>query len=288
MRNLLEFLSRHVHWMLFVALEAAGLWLLFSFNAYQGSVWFTSANAVVGRVYEWESEALAFFSLRDANQQLTRRNVELEEQVSLLNSRLAEARGEGVRLDSAETSRLAGYRLVEAKVVSNSLDKRDNLITINKGEADGVRKDMGVVSGLGVVGIVYQTSSHYSIVIPVLNSNSNISCMIRGRGYFGYLHWNGGYRHMAYVDDVPRHAHFRIGDDVVTSGYSSVFPQGIPVGKIRYVFNSPDGLSYRLKIQLATDFGNLRDVVVIDNAPLEQQLDVLRAAEDSLRAKQND
>lgn len=287
MRNLLEFLSRHSQWLLFVVLEAVSLWLLFSYNAYQGSVWLTSANTVVGKVYEWESKAVAFFSLRQANEELTQRNVELTEQVQLMKQELASAKGEGVKLDSVEASRLSGYKLTSAKVVSNELDKRDNLITINKGSLDGIRPDMGVVSGLGVVGIVYQTAPRYSVVIPVLNSHSNISCMIEGRGYFGYLHWNGGYRHLAYVDDVPRHARFKKGDWVVTSGYSSVFPEGIRVGRIKYIFNSPDGLSYRLKVELATDFGNLRDVVVIDNAPLEQQLQVLRAAEDSLRVKQN-
>ena len=91
----------------------------------------------------------------------------------------------------------------------------------------------------------------------MLNRQSNISCTIKDRGYFGYLHWDGGYTDMAYVDDVPRHARFRKGDYVVTSGYSEVFPAGIMVGQVKYVFNSADGLSFRLKVKLATDFGNL-------------------------------
>ena len=89
------------------------------------------------------------------------------------------------------------------------------------------------------------------------------------------------------MDDVPRHAKFRKGDYVVTSGYSSVFPSGVRVGQIKYVFNSPDGLSYRLKVQLATDFGNLRDVVIIDNAPLLERQRLLQAARDSIGTKDN-
>ena len=92
---------------------------------------------------------------------------------------------------------------------------------------------------------------------------------------------------MAYVDDVPRHARFRTGDAIVTSGYSSVFPPGILVGHVRYVFNSADGMSYRLKIQLSTDFGKLRDVCVIDNAPMQERLDLMRAAQDSIKIKEN-
>lgn len=287
MRNLLELLSRHSHWFLFVLLEALSFVLVFQYNSYQGSVWFSSANTVVGQVYEWESQVESFFSLTKANEELTLRNIALEQQVKGMRAKLAVATGDTNVLHDPLVQQLSGYRLIQAKVVSNSLDKVDNFITINKGSADGVRVDMGVVSGNGVVGIVYQVSPHYAVVIPVLNSHSSISCMIQDRGYFGYLHWNGGYRHLAYVDDVPRHAKFRKGDYVVTSGYSSVFPSGIRVGQIKYVFNSPDGLSYRLKVQLATDFGNLRDVVIIDNAPLLERQRVLQAARDSIGTKDN-
>jgi len=134
-----------------------------------------------------------------------------------------------------------------------------------------------------VVGVVYMPSQHYSIVIPVLSSKSNISVAIRGRGYYGYLHWTGGASDLAYVDDIPRHAHFRLGDTVETSGYSSIFPQGIIVGRILHVYNSRDGLSYRVQVKLSTDFSNLRDVCVIDNTGMEERINLLRAAEDSLK-----
>jgi len=265
MRNLLEFLAKYNHWFLFIALEVIGLILLFQYNSYQRSVWFSSANVVAGKVYEWDAKITSYFSLGTINEQLTQRNVYLEQQVKTLSEKLNAATKDSIAAQLAATQALAGFRLIPAKVITNSVDKQDNLITIDKGSADGIRKDMGVVSGNGVVGIVYLVSTHYSVIIPVLYSQSNISCTIKNRGYFGYLHWNGGYVHLAYVDDIPRHAHFKIGDYVTTSGYSSVFPEGVMVGQIKYVFNSPDGLSYRLKVKLATDFGNLRDVCVIDN-----------------------
>lgn len=259
--------------------------LLFQYNSYQGSVWFTSANFVSGKVLSWEAEVESFFSLGKVNQELTQRNLYLEQQVRYLSKQLNATTKDTGWVHRNELALLKGYHLIPAKVVSNSLSRHDNLITIDKGSVDGVKKDMGVACGNGVVGIVYLTSSHYSVVIPVLNTESNISCRIRNRGYFGYLNWTGGDTQKAYVEDVPRHARFRLYDDVETSGYSSVFPPGILVGKIMHVYNSPDGVSYRLQVRLSTDFGRLRDVCVIDNSSVLERLDVLRAAQDSLKPK---
>ena len=285
MRNLIEFLSRYNHWFLFVLLEVASLVLLFRFNNYHGSVWFTSANAVSGKVLEAHSEMESYMNLAEVNEGLTQRNVYLEHRLAQLEERLA------VKMS---TDSLAGklqndsvhYRLIPAKIVNNSIDKIENFITLDKGSADGVKKDMGVVSGTGVVGIVYLVSKHYSVVISVLNAKSNISCAIADRGYFGYLHWTGGASDIAYVDDIPRHAHFKKGDNIVTSGYSSVFPAGIAVGKISKVYNSPDGLSYRLQVKLSTDFSTLRDVCVIDDNDMLERLEMIRAAQDSIRPQE--
>lgn len=280
----MEFLSKYYYWLLFVLLEAASIALLFSRNSYQGSVWFSSANAISGQVYEWSSEVESYFALRQINKGLTEHNVLLEQQLAAAKRQIADLTGDSAAL-KAEIP--AGYRVINAKVVQMTLDRKDNLITIDKGSADGVKKDMGIVSGSGVVGIVYLVGRHYSVVIPVLSSQSNISCTIRNRGYFGYLRWPGTERDYAYVEDVPRHAHYKVGDIVETSGYSSVFPKGISVGRVVCTFNSPDGLSYRIKVRLTTDFSNLRDVCVVDNAPMQERLEIMRAAQDSIAAHHN-
>ena len=285
MRNLLEFLARHNHWFLFLTLEVISLVLLFQYNSYQGSVWFSTANAVNGRILTWNAEVESFFSLSKANEELTQRNLYLEQQVRALTDNIVETTQDSGWIKRGQLSLLKDYRLIPAKVVSNTLNRHDNLITIDKGYNDGVRKDMGVACGNGVVGIVYLTSSHYSVVIPVLNTASSISCAIHGRGYFGYLNWTGGDTKTAYVDDIPRHAHFKLYENVETSGYSSVFPPGILIGRIQHVYNSPDGVSYRLQVVLSTDFSRLRNVCVIDNTPLMERLNVLRAAQDSLKLK---
>lgn len=286
MRNLLDFLSRHNHWLLFVLLEVISIVLLFHYNSYQGSVWFSSANAVAGKVYGWNSSVEQYFALTTVNEQLTQRNLQLEREVQVLTEQVLKQNKDTSAIERMQSSVMKGIDMIPAKVVSSSLDKANNFITIDKGSADGVKKDMGVVCGTGVVGIVYLTSEHYSVLIPVLSAKSNISCTIRGRGYFGYLHWNGGSPEYAYVDDIPRHAHFRLGDYIVTSGYSSVFPLGIIVGRIKHVYNSYNGLSYRLKITLSTDFTRLRDVCVINDREMDSKLEILKAAEDSIKARQ--
>lgn len=285
MRNLLDFLTKHSHWILFAVLELISVVLLFQYNSYQGSVWVTSANAMTGKIYEWDSAVESFFSLTKVNESLTLRNFYLERQVSQLSRLYGEATGDTVAAKREDMETLNRYRLTPAKVIGSTLDRDDNLITIDKGRADGIAADMGVACGLGVVGVVYMTSEHYSIVLPVLNVRSRISCTIRKRGYFGYLRWSGGDPTIAYVEDIPRHAHFKLGDWVETNGYSSIFPQGVPVGKILQVYNSRDGLSYRLKIQLATDFGRLRDVYVITDRTIAERSRLMEAARDSLQGK---
>ena len=284
MQNLIEFLAKFNHWIVFVLLEVICFVLLLSYNSYQSSVWFSSANMVAGKLYAISAEVESFFSLATINKELTQRNVLLEHELNKLENHLRQ-QGDTSAINSETMRMLAEFKLIPAKVVSNEVSKKDNLITIDKGSIDGVQEDMGVVCGNGLVGIVYLVSPHYSVVIPVLNSKSNISFVIQGRDYFGYLHWTGGDSRKAYVDDVPRHAHFRLGDKVVTSGYSSVFPPGVMVGKILHAFNSPDGQSYRLQVELSTDFGKLRDVCVVNDTLMNERLRVIRAAQDSMKVR---
>lgn len=282
MRNLLEFLAKYNHWFVFLILEVVSMVLLFQYNSYQGSAWFSSANAVTGKLYEWDANVETFFSLTKVNQELTQRNAYLEQEVQKLSDSLVSVTKDSSIYHRDQFALLRNYRLIPAKVVANSVDKPGNLMTIDKGSADGIHKDMGVISGTGVVGIVYLVAEHYAIVIPVLNTKSNISCMIQNRGYFGYLRWKGGVSDLAYLEEVPRHAHFKLGDYVVTSGYSAVFPPGVRVGRILHVFSSADGLSYRVQLRLSTDFARLRDVCVIEDAAMKERLEIMRAAQDSI------
>ena len=285
MKNLIAFLAKYHHWFLFLLLEIASGVLLFQYNSYQGSVWFSSANAVTGKVYEWRAGVQSFFSLTKVNEELTLRNFYLERQVTQLRQLYAEVTQDTAVVERNQLQFLSQYKLIPAKVVANSVDRPDNLITINRGTDDGVRKDMGVACGNGVVGVVYMASDHYAVVIPVLNAQSRISCAIRSTGYFGYLSWTGGDPSVAYVEDIPRHARFKRGDWVETSGYSAIFPRGVLVGRIEQVYNSRDGLSYRLKVRLSTDFSCLRDVCVVSDGSIAERSRLLEQARDSITMK---
>ena len=271
MRNLLNFLIKYNYWFLFLLLEVASFILLFRFNHYQQSVYFTSANGVAGKVYEISGGITSYFHLKTANEDLLDRNMWLEHRLSFLENVLKEKGLDSARLYSMERLAPTEYQIFKANVIKNSLNKADNYITLDRGTTEGIRPEMGVVDANGVVGIVYKTSPHYSLVIPLLNSKSSISCKIVGSDYFGYLKWEGGNSRFAYLKDLPRHAEFNLGDTVVTSGYSTVFPEGVMVGTVDDMSDSHDGLSYLLKIKLATDFGKVSNVRVISRNGQDEQ-----------------
>lgn len=274
MRNLLNFFLKYNYWFLFIFLEVISFVLLFRFNNYQGSAFFTSSNQVAGMVYESANKVTGYFHLKTINDGLVQKNVELELQVEHLRSALMELTADSTEIERMKSNALLGYDIYRASVINNSLTHADNYITLNKGENDGIRREMGVISGSGVVGIVYQTSPNYSVVIPILNSKSSISCKIKRSDYFGFLKWDGGSSQYATVKDMPRHSLFTLGDTIVTSGHSAVFPGGIPVGTVEDMSDSHDGLSYLLKVKLFTDFARLSDVRVIAKKAQEERLEL--------------
>ena len=274
MRNLLNFFLKYNYWFLFILLEVISFALLFRFNNYQGSAFFTSSNQVAGMAYEAANNVTGYFHLKSINDDLVQKNVELELQMEHLRSALMELTSDSTGLERMKSDALKGYDIYRANVINNSLTHVDNYITLDKGENDGIRSEMGVINGSGVVGIVYHTSSNYSVVIPILNSKSSISCKIKRSDYFGFLKWDGGSSEYATVKDMPRHSLFSLGDTIVTSGHSAVFPGGIPIGTVEDMSDSHDGLSYLLKVKLFTDFGRLNDVRVIAQKGQEEQLEL--------------
>ena len=243
MRNLLNFLVKYNYWFLFVLLEVASFVLLFRFNRYQQSVFFTSANAVAGKLYEATGSIAAYFHLKETNEDLLDHNIRLEQRVALLERALLDARSDTALYRSLDSvPRAHRYSLYKARVIKNSLNRLDNYLTLDRGSADSIRPEM----------------------------KSSLSCKIQGSDYFGYLKWEGGDSQYAYLRDLPRHAEFSVGDTVVTSGYSAVFPPGLLVGYVDEMSDSHDGLSYLLKIRLATDFGRVSDVRVIANHGLPE------------------
>ena len=265
MHDFIERITAYVHWALFLLLEVLSGFLLFQYNHYQGSVWFTQANTAAAMVHEWEAKALSYLRMPAENAALVQRNIVLQNKLDVLRHELALTKADTSSTQKMQEETLRDMTLIPAQIVDNSVRKRDNMLVINVGSNDGVAPEMGVVSGTGVVGIVSAVTQHHALVMSILNSHSSISCRLRGTEYFGYLKWKGGKPLRAYMDDVPRHAHIQKGDVVETSGFSSVFPAGIFLGKVAEIKNSSDGLAYELEILLSTDIANLRHVNVIDN-----------------------
>ncbi len=282
MHDFIERITAYLHWALFLLMEVFSGFLLFQYNHYQSSVWFTQANIVVAQVHEWEAEALAYLRMPAENAALVRRNIILQHNLDVLRHQqdlLSPSKPTRGKVYSSSSAELEGgdFTLIPAQIIDNSVRKRDNMIVINAGSSDGVEPEMGVVSGTGVVGIVSAVTQHHALVMSILNSNSSISCRLRGTEYFGYLKWKGGRPLRACMDDVPRHARIKKGDIVETSGFSNVFPAGIFLGKVAEVKNSSDGLAYELEILLSTDLSNIRHVNVISNN-IKAELDSLRMA----------
>ncbi len=276
MRNLLDFIIKHDYCFLFILLEATAIVLLMRFNNYQQSVLFSSANAVAGSVYRLSGEVKSYFHLREDNAVLLERNILLEQRLARMERVLKMERSDSLGYAYLEDATHSGYDGLKALVINNSIDRNDNYITIDKGSSDGIRPEMAVVGAGGVVGVVYRTSANYSLVIPLLNGKSNLSCKIAKNDYFGYLNWEGHDPSHAYLRDLPRHAEFSIGDTIVTSGFSTMFPEGLMVGTIDEVSDSHDGLSYRLRVHLSADFGNLTDVRVLMNRDAGERMQLER------------
>lgn len=273
MRNLINFILSYSTWFVFTFYVLLSLLLLFSNNGYQQSVYLTSANAVSGGVYGVANGVTGYFNLRQINADLQQSNAKLENEVFNLKTQLAQYRS--LLSDTSALTEKARYGYVLATVVNNSTRHPRNYITINRGSKDGLHPGMGVVDHNGIVGIVNVVGPHTSRIISILNQTQHFSVKIGGTAYVGNLTWKGMDPHIAYVEEIPRHAKYRVGDTIVTSGFSTTFPEGLPVGTILNRVKSTDDNYYIFKIRLLPDFNTLSTVRVINDI-YKQELDSLR------------
>lgn len=272
MQQILNFLIKHNHWFLFILLEGISFVLLFSFNRYQNAAMFTSANEFAGNIYSFMSDVDGYFGLSDENEALVEQNRVLINEIEQLKQKLASFKDSTALATNSFAAPLKGdFRFNTARAVNNSLNKVNNFITIDKGKNDGINSEMGVFNDKGVIGIIYKTSENFSLVMPLLNSKSMLSCRVKGSNSFCTLRWNGEELQYSYLIDLPRYAIFQQGDTVVTSGFSSIFPADIPVGEIERLEDSDDGMFYRARVRLFVDFASIDNLFVVGNGnKLEQ------------------
>lgn len=262
--------------MVFVTISCV---LLFQNNPYQHSIYLSSANALSTSLYNGAHSVTSYFSLRDINEDLTRRNAQLESQVLALKSQIARYKiAEYAATVPVDTS-LARYNFIIAHVINNSVHRPHNYITLDKGSLDGIAEEMGVVNENGVVGIVNKVGPHSARVISVLNNYLRVSAKVKASEQVGSLVWDGKNPSEAILEELPRHATFKVGDTVVTSGYSTVFPEGVPVGIVTKPLKDYDENFFALRVRLFTDFSTLNTVRVVRDMMKPELLEVERDEE---------
>jgi len=273
MWNLIRFFSKNSPFFTWLFLSLISLILLFQSNPYHRSVWFGSASAVTGGLYNTANNITGYFALQSINQELLAHIGEVEAQNVALRKLLAEYTDsvpEENRLDwQKQGGRQFEYKL--AHVVANSVNQAQNYLTLDKGEEDGVRVGMGVTAHNGVVGIVAKTSSHYSLVISILNPKLRLSAGLASNGSFGSLLWDGKNPSIALLEDLSRNSKAQPGDSIITTGYAAAFPKGVPIGRIISVDDKKANNNFIVcKVQLFTDFARLNDVNIIINRDQEE------------------
>ena len=251
MRKLISFLINHSPIFVYAFYLVICFVLLFKFNSYQQSVFFSSANEMAGRFYIMTSGITGYFGLQEINRDLQKQNGNLEMELIRLRDEVSRLSGDSLLVRTAADSSLSRYDFQIAQVINNSVFKTHNYITLNKGRKDGIHSEMGVIDQNGIVGIVNVVSDHYAVAISLLN--------------FGSLVWDGKDPRFAVLEELPRHVKFVRGDTIVTSGYSSVFPEGLMVGTVDGFSKQRNDNFYALTVKLSTDFFRLNDVRILDD-----------------------
>lgn len=258
---------RNYGFFLFVLLETIALFLVFNYNNYQKVKYLNSSNVISGSIYNSLNSVVSYFKLAKVNEELAKENAKLRSQKQTVSPELFFSQEEIPTFIPSDSTL---FRFVSAKVINNSVNRPFNYITLNKGRKDGVRPDQGIISANGVVGVVTNVSESYSMGLSVLNQRWSVSSKLKKNGFLGSLLWDGDDYRFAELMEIPFHVELEVGDTIITSGYSSIFPEGVLIGVIQS-FDKPAGENYyNISVELFTDFKALSYVEVIDNLNREE------------------
>lgn len=266
MRNLLIFINKYNAFFLFVIFEISSLIIYVKFNSFQKASFINSANKVTGTLYAQVDQLYGYLSLRETNDSLAKENARLRGQLKA-----------SFYIDSVNKKQVIDtiykqqYTYIEAKVINNSTNRSNNYITINRGSLQGVGKGMGVICSSGVVGKVVFVGEHMSIVQSLLHKDSRFSAMLSKNKEIGYIEWSDDLDpHKGYLKDVSNNAQPHVGEEVITSEYS-LFPAGIPIGKVSNLHTKTGGFALNMEVKLAVDYGKLQYVDVVINKFAQEQ-----------------
>ena len=271
MQQLVNFFMRFNATFIFFVLEAISLYAYFNLNSTQPKAAFlSSANAFVGGLFDYSSRISRQWNLTVVNDSLARENAQLKMQLpSAKYSTLAD---KGQVQDSSHIY-IQQYKYTAAVVVNNSINRASNYITINRGSNHGLRPNVGLVSATGnfVVGIVRKVSANYAVAMSVLHRDTRISAKIKSNNYFGVLVWDGDQSSHLNLEALPRHAPIKKGDTVITSGYSTMFPEGVMVGIIDTFFMDGSSNFNVARVRLAGNMSDIQYVYAIDDLLREER-----------------
>lgn len=251
----------------FILLEIAALGMLRHGDSLQGLFISRAAHGFLGYFWGVSENIADYASLRTENRHLAEEILRLTETITRLEEEAAAAAAR----DSADytTAWRGKYEFIPAEVIKNSVNKQHNYLIIGKGSDDGVRPQTGIITSRGVIGIVDAVSRHYSYAISFLNSDSSISARIGKDGAAGPMAWDGKGSGNALLREIPLQVKFEEGDTVYTSGFSTIFPPDIPIGRItgsRIV----NGATFEIKVSLFQDFSSVRHVCLVRNRDLDE------------------
>ena len=270
MRNFFHFLWQQYFFFLFIFLEIIALLLIVQNNYYQRSGFINSTNHLSGNILAYVDDVVEYFSLKEANHKLAEENARLH----------TESKRFFFKTDSKifykqDTLYRQQYKFISAKVIYNSTNKRNNYITLNKGSNHGIKKGMGVMTVSGILGYVDEVSSNFSSVISVLHKNTKVVARIKKNRQIGTVVWNGGNYRQGELIQIPTHVKLTLGDTIITSGYSQIFPEGILIGTISDFSIEKGDNFYTISIRFSTDYNSLSYAYVIENI-MKDEIDKLQ------------
>ena len=270
MHNLLSFILKRYYLFLFILLEVIAFFLFINDSYYQRSVFISATNQLTGNINQGVNEISDYFRLKKENEILSNENARFH---NLAESAFQKTDQKVFIMD--DTLYKQQYQYVAAKIISNSVNRRNNYLMLNKGARDDISKDMAVVSPLGIVGIVKDVSQNFCSVISILHKDAKVSAKIKKSGYVGTIVWNGEKYRYGNLKDIPYHVVLKKGDEVITSGYSLIFPEGLMIGTIEK-FNLVEGDNfYDIRIRFSNDFNKIAYVYIVRNLMKEEQNQLL-------------
>jgi rod shape-determining protein MreC len=258
MKFFFKFFAKHSPFFAFILLEAISILMIANKSVFQKSFLTKLSMESTAFLHSKINGIDGYFRLKSINEQLSEKNAYLMERIDCLENIIE---NDSLSKNMPDAS-LMSY--IPAKIVNKSIDRINNYFIIDKGSQDGVKDEMGVISNNGVMGVVKTTSDNYSIVLSILSDKLKISGKIQNSNYLCTIVWDGYSPFTGKVFNIPEHIRAKIGDKIVTSGYSAIFPENIEIGTIEKITLNPTTAWNDYKIKYVTDFMSVNYVYVIN------------------------